>query len=189
MPRGRPRRFEPERALDDAVTVLRREGVRGVSFNELARDIGAAKPALTEAFGGKDALIARALERYYEAVGAGAERALDRDGPLADALGAYLRFLADALSDPEQPPGCLVASATSDCANIPDGPIREMVDTLNARSRAALRARIERAGHPDPDGLARFISGQGMAMSTLARHGATRDELRAFAERAVRAVD
>lgn len=189
MPRGRPRRFDPDRALAGAVTALRREGVRGISFNELARDIGAAKPALTEAFGGKDALIARALERYYEDTGAVAERALEREDPLADALGAYLHALADSQSDPEQPPGCLLASATSDCANLTDGPIRETVDALNARGREAIKARIERTGYPDSEGLTAFIAGQAVALSTLAKNGATRTQLHAFVDRAIRAVD
>jgi len=188
MPIGRPKTFDEDATLDAAIDILWREGVRGVSLNELAARTGTSKPALARAFGGKDALTARALERYHGRTAPQAERALAGPGSAVDVARRYLDVFVEAHTGECTPPGCLLASATSDCAAVRDGPVRETIDRLSARNQGALRARLAEAGVADPDALARFLAGQTLAMSALARNGATREQLRKFADLALRAV-
>lgn len=189
MARGRPKTVDTDAVLDAAVDILWREGVRGVSLNDLADRVGVSKPVLARAFGGKDGLIAKALERYYSRVGIEAEKVLNKPGPAPAVAERYLLSFARMQTGSDTPPGCFLASAAGECSSVPDGPIRDTIDSLGARGLDALRARLAEAGCSSPDDTARFLVGQSFAMSVLARNGADRDVLERFARQAVRAVD
>ena len=61
---GRPRTFEVEDALEAALGVFWRKGFEGTSYSDLVAATGVERPALYSAFGNKEALFLRALERY-----------------------------------------------------------------------------------------------------------------------------
>src|SRR3954468_23083902 len=63
---GRAREFDVEKALDAALGVFWRKGYEGASYTDLTQATGVERPALYAAFGNKEALFRRALERYYE---------------------------------------------------------------------------------------------------------------------------
>ena len=62
---GRQREFDVEQALDAALCVFWRMGYEGASYSDLTQAIGVERPALYAAFGNKEALFLKALERYY----------------------------------------------------------------------------------------------------------------------------
>src|SRR6185312_6508146 len=62
--RGRPRAFDAERALDRALNVFWRKGYEGASLPELTKAMGINRPSLYAAFGNKEALFKKALDRY-----------------------------------------------------------------------------------------------------------------------------
>lgn len=186
--RGRPPRIDLDRALDDATRLMWVEGVNRLSLNDISARIGVPKPVLARAFGSKEAFLSRGLEHYYEEIGAAAEAVLREPGTLEDVAARYLRHFACAHSRKDAPPGCLLASATSDCAALEDGPLRDTIDALNRRGFETLLSRLRDAGAEDPTALAQFLAGQTMAMSNLARNGASREDLLRFATIASRAV-
>src|SRR5206468_1333342 len=51
---------------DAALRVFWRKGYEGASYADLTKAAGVERPALYSAFGNKEALFRRALERYYE---------------------------------------------------------------------------------------------------------------------------
>ncbi|WP_420394104.1 TetR/AcrR family transcriptional regulator [Acuticoccus sp.] len=185
---GRPKTFDAEATLDAVVEILSREGVRATSLNEIAARTGASKPALARAFGGKEALTVRALERYLCTIEAPLREALAGDGSLEEVATRYLGAFAALHTRTNSAPGCLLATASSDCSALEDGPLRRTVEAALAENLAALRDRLARAGAQAPDDLARFLAGQTVAMSVMARNGATRGDLTRFAKLAVRAV-
>lgn len=63
---GRPRAFDVTEALDAALCVFWRKGYEGTSYTDLTQAIGMERPALYSAFGNKEALFLKALDRYYE---------------------------------------------------------------------------------------------------------------------------
>jgi hypothetical protein len=87
----------------------------------------------------------------------------------------------------DAPVGCLLLAASEASACEPEGPIREAVETLQKRQFGALRDRLAAVGAADPDGQARFILGQTMALALMSRGGADRRALEDFARRAVAA--
>src|SRR5215468_3346187 len=61
---GRPRAFDTDKALDCAMKVFWRKGYEGASLAELTKAMGINRPSLYAAFGDKEALFRKALERY-----------------------------------------------------------------------------------------------------------------------------
>ncbi|HYW32458.1 MAG TPA: TetR/AcrR family transcriptional regulator, partial [Gemmatimonas sp.] len=67
MTRGRPREFDTNSALDQALLVFVRDGFAHASVQDLADSMGICKPSLYAAYGNKEALFIEALRRYASA--------------------------------------------------------------------------------------------------------------------------
>ena len=61
---GRPREFDVEQALDQALEVFWRNGYEGASISELTQAMGISPPSLYAAFGNKEGLFRKTLDRY-----------------------------------------------------------------------------------------------------------------------------
>ena len=68
--RGRPRAFDPDAALERAMHVFWSKGYEGASLSDLTRAMRINRPSLYAAFGNKEQLFGKVLDRYV-------------DGPLA----------------------------------------------------------------------------------------------------------
>src|ERR1700681_3566635 len=87
---ARPRSFDPDEALDLARDVFWQNGFQGTSLDDITAANGLAKPSLYAAFGDKNALFLKVLDRYHASIVANAARAL-RQGPSArDAIERWL---------------------------------------------------------------------------------------------------
>src|SRR5258708_5505480 len=64
MPVGRPRAFDIDKALGRALEVFWRKGYEGASLSDLTAAMGVNRPSLYAAFGNKEALFRKALDRY-----------------------------------------------------------------------------------------------------------------------------
>src|SRR6516225_9529344 len=76
MPAGRPRGFNLEQALDRALDVFWRKGYEGATLPDLTRAMGINRPSLYAAFGNKEALFKKAIDRYVEGPGCHVTEAL-----------------------------------------------------------------------------------------------------------------
>ena len=63
---GRPRAFDMNQALDRALDVFWRKGYEGASLCDLTAAMGINPPSLYAAFGNKEGLFRKALDRYGE---------------------------------------------------------------------------------------------------------------------------
>src|SRR5712692_11317318 len=61
---GRPRAFDVDEALHLALEVFWRKGYEGASLPDLTRAMGINRPSLYAAFGNKEALFRKAIDRY-----------------------------------------------------------------------------------------------------------------------------
>ena len=63
---GRPREFDTERALDIALDLFWEKGYEGTYLSDLTEAIGVNRPSLYAAFGNKEELFRKVLDRYME---------------------------------------------------------------------------------------------------------------------------
>lgn len=189
MPAGRPKSLDEDAVLEAATRIWWREGVQRISLNELASALQVSKPSLARAFGGRDAMIGLALTRYGEQARAELATELAKAQNIGDLARRYLDYHADAHTCSDAPQGCFIAGAANECAAIADGPIRKALDEAMREGRTVLVRRLNDMGAQQPDTLATFLMAQTLAMSQLARSGASRDELAAIANLALKAVN
>lgn len=185
-PRGRPRGFETDLALDRAAACFLERGYDGASIDDLTRAMGIARPSLYGTFGDKQGLFLASLERMLSTRGAAQLAALQAK-PLAAGLAAYLaRVIAD-VTAAGAAPGCLVACVATDAAPSHPEVAARLAATLDA-AEAAIAARIaaapaaERAGLPPPELTARLVLAVAHGLAVRARAGAAPATLAATAE-------
>ena len=190
--RGRPRAFDPDAALERAMHVFWAKGYEGASLSNLTRAMRINRPSLYAAFGNKEQLFGKVLDRYM-------------DGPLAyfgEALGAAKArdvveriFLgaANMASDPRMPAGCLVVQGALACGDAARS-VRKEIATRRASAKAALRRRLQRAKREgdlpptaDPAELSHYVMTVLHGMAVQGADGASRDQLRRVAQIALRA--
>jgi AcrR family transcriptional regulator len=191
--RGRPRTFDRELALRQAVELFWEQGYEGTSIADLTGAMGIAAPSLYAAFGSKEALFREAVGFYCE--DSLTERALGRGGTARDAVAAMLYDNADDYVDPATPRGCMLVLGAPVGTPANSG-VRERLADARRESVERLRERLDRgvADGDVPAGadtamLADFYSTVLDGMSIKARDGASRDELRAIAAAALAAWD
>jgi AcrR family transcriptional regulator len=189
---GRPRTFDVDEALETALKVFWRKGYEGTSIDDLTDAMGINRPSLYCAFGNKEQLFLKALDRYTERQSTLYREAIAR--PTARAAAEHLlRGAADGLTDPRHPPGCLAVQGALSCGEAAE-PIRRELAARRAAGEAALCERFERAQaegdlspDDDPADLARYLATVLQGMAVQASGGAGREGLRRVAETALRA--
>lgn len=191
-PMGRPRAFDIDNALDRALQVFWHKGYEGTSLSDLTRAIGVNRPSLYAAFGNKEALFRKALDRYAEGPAAYVRQSLNE--PTARAVvERLLREEVDLLTDPKTPLGCLMVQGALACGESAD-PIRQELALRRSAAEAAMRRRFKRAisegdltAGADPADLARYVATVMHGIAVQAAGGSSRAELRRVAQTALRA--
>jgi AcrR family transcriptional regulator len=190
--RGRPREFDADQALDRALEVFWRKGYEGTSIGELTDAMGISRPSLYAAFGNKEALFRKALDRYAQGPAAYTYKALEQ--PTASAVvQQLLRGAVDALTDPLHPQGCLGVQGALACGDAAQS-VKEELCARQAAWEAALQRRLERAKR-DGDlcerancaDLAQYFAAVVQGMAVQAAGGATRKQLSKIADIALQA--
>src|ERR1700730_2865115 len=179
---GRPRSFDTGKALDRAGDVFWRKGYEGASLSDLTKAMGINRPSLHAAFGYKEKLFRKVLDRYAEGPASYSSAALQE--PTSRAVVERLLYgTADGLTSPGSPRGCLLVQGALACGDGAASVRRELISRRMA-GEAALRQRLNQARmdgdlppEANPASLARYIVTLIQGMSVQAAGGATRSEL------------
>jgi AcrR family transcriptional regulator len=107
MPAGRPRAFDVDKALDSALELFWTHGYEGTSLAMLTEAMGINVPSLYAAFGNKETLFRKALERYLATPASYMAGALRE--PTARAVAEkVLSGSIELVTHPNNPGGCLL---------------------------------------------------------------------------------
>ncbi|RPE37773.1 TetR family transcriptional regulator [Streptomyces sp. Ag109_O5-1] len=182
---ARPREFDTDQAIDRAMNLFWRRGYAATSLQDLTAELGIGSGSLYAAFGSKEKLYARALERYCSRDAGALIAALESATDVRSALRTALHAMAEAdLREPER--GCFLVNAaterSADSATVDRvGGTLRLVEGTIAGALERAQARGDLSAGKDPAELARFLTTfiQGMRVVGKARVD------RAFLESAV----
>ncbi|WP_189050509.1 TetR/AcrR family transcriptional regulator [Aliidongia dinghuensis] len=179
---GRPREFEIDDAIEKAAGLFWRNGYEGTSISDLTKAIGITPPSFYFAFGSKEGLFKKIIERYFAEQSKIVEAAFREPTPRAVAT-HFLHAYADVLTDPLHAPGCLAMNSSLPSAA--GDPLRKWLAELREQIRKRFRDRFAEAhgsedlpAGMDSDALARLVLVIAWGMAVEAQSGATREDLR-----------
>src|SRR5882724_6563025 len=189
---GRPRSFDADDALDRALRVFWRKGYEGTSLPDLTKAMRINRPSLYAAFGNKEDLFRKVVDRYDSGVAGYTREALEQ--PTArEVVERLLEGAVDLLTDAQNPGGCLMVQGALAAGRAGEVARRELAGR-RAAGVAALRRRFRRAiaegdlpADADAATLARFVATAMHGMAVQAATGASRKELRRVCEMFLRA--
>src|SRR5712672_1780773 len=187
---GRPRAFDPDTALDRAMDVFWAKGYEGASLSDLTRAMRINRPSLYAAFGNKEQLFRKVLDRYMDGPVAYFGKALAASKP-RDVVEEIFLGTARMAGDPKIPAGCLMVQGALACGN---ASARKEVAARRTAAELALRRRLQRARregdlpkNADPAELAHYVMTVLQGMAVQGADGASPDQLRRVAQIALRA--
>ena len=190
---GRPKQFEREQALQQAIGIFSEHGYEGSSTGVLLEGMGISRQSLYDTFGDKRQLYLEALQRYTsDNVGALAGALADAPSPAVALERLFDAAIAQALADPH--PRCLGISAICEF-----GRSDPEITALTERAGTALGTALERslvqaqeagviAVDTDIAMVSQYLRASLSSIKLAARGGAPEATLRGIASLSLRAL-
>ncbi|AVX22708.1 TetR family transcriptional regulator [Pseudomonas syringae pv. atrofaciens] len=195
---GRPRTFDRDVAITQALHLFWEHGYDATSLSQLKATIGGGitAPSFYAAFGSKQALFNEVMEHYLDTYGRVTDSLFDTNLPPRDAIELTLRRSAKMQCEPGHPSGCLVALGLMSACSDESKAISEPLARARDLNRAGIVACIQRAVAAGelpatviPETLAAVFDSFLLGLSTLARDGVPHATLDAAVTQVMRLWD
>ena len=181
--------------MRDAMTVFWTHGYHATSMTDLLDGVGLSRGSLYKAFGDKKSLFLMALDRYAEAGLEELGEMLSAAGSVKEAIRGALSIYVPLSAGSAGQRGCMVVATAAEM--LPhDREVSARVENTFRRIRALLAGAVRRgqtrgevSAERDARDLARFLMCQIEGMRVLGKVGASRREMAAVVEIAMRCLD
>ncbi|MDJ0767707.1 MAG: TetR/AcrR family transcriptional regulator [Ilumatobacter sp.] len=144
-PRGRPRTFDEETALDELTALFWRKGYSQTSVADLVESSGVHKPSLYRIFGSKEELFATVLRRYMNTRIEMFGQLVDGVGPGIEGIHTFLSLLRDDVVSGTSRHGCLLVASSTELGGTTPG-FEDFGPAYRDAVRRFTRRLVERAG-------------------------------------------
>ena len=184
----RPKSFDEDAVLDQAVNLFWERGYEGTSLNDLEAHLGLGRQSLYNTFGDKQTLFLKALERYERRMGEGAFAQLNAPGAGLDGVRAFFKAAVESLTAPGPRRACLLASTIVERGSedadalLHCNQARAALERGFRRALAQAKAQKELPDALDVEAAATLLVVQNYGLSVLAKTGASAGELHAAVE-------
>ena len=182
-PRGRPREFNRDEGLRQAMRLFWEQGFEATSMADLRARLGITQASLYAAYGNKEALFREAVDLYSRTDGNTTQRALSRPGSAREAIHAMLQDAVDAFTTDGAPGGCLLVLGATNCT-VENRAVQEHLASLRQQTLKSIARRLKQAQQEGELGkslsTANLSSYYAMVLHGLslpARDGASRKDL------------
>ena len=190
-PRGRPRKFDPEVALQKAMLVFWQRGLSATSLDDLSLAMEMNRPSIYNAFGNKEEIYRRVLAQFCGQLDLGVEQILLAESDLRKGLVKFYDQALDVYCGADPAPGCLMmCTAPAEALTHPD--IKSDLIALIARVDAKLEQRIKQAVREgdlsaslNPRLTAKMVQGLLHSLALRARAGESKSSLKNLARYSV----
>jgi AcrR family transcriptional regulator len=190
---GRPRGFDEDAALEAAMRVFWEKSYEGATIADLTEAMGINRSSMYAAFGDKEAIFQRVMERYRAGRMTYIRKALAQPS-LWEVVAGLILGTAEFLSTPDNPRGCLSIQGALACGTNAEQVKLSMIEWRKS-GEAALKKRLQQAqsegelsAEIQPADFARYLSSIMAGLGVQAANGATRAELRRVAAIALRCI-
>lgn len=179
---GRPREFDTEEALDQAVEVFWTKGFDATSLQDLLEAMGLSKSSFYQTYGSKGTLYLKAIDRYRTRIVSQMMRDLERAESARAFIDDVFQDLARNLDTPNGRRPCLVMNDSGDVERREDAVARRMrngAEQFESVFRTAV-VRAQREGdvsETDPDALARYLMSSRSGLLAVRKTGASEEAL------------
>lgn len=140
--RGRPRNFDIDDALDNAMIVFRQKGFHAASINDLGAAMNLTAGSIYKAFQDKRSLFLRVFERYILLRNIDLRARLQHYPTGRERIAELLQFYLDSASEIEGRRGCLVVGSTVELQTL-DEELSRLVREAVMRNRNFLTSLIQ----------------------------------------------
>jgi TetR/AcrR family transcriptional repressor of nem operon len=191
---ARPKSFDREKALIQAMRLFWRKGYTATSIEDLVETLGLSRSSLYGTFGDKRRLFLEALTFYSKRVINGTARTLNEaPSPLAG-IQALFDDLIAAVDNPSGALGCFMVNSIAEL--VPYDPEVSALATAYSDSLQGLLAKaLTGAGRPDqdtrqetPEQLAAYVFNMIQGLRVLIKSGATRAQVQAIRDITLKSV-
>jgi AcrR family transcriptional regulator len=143
---GRPRAFDRDDAVDQAMQLFWQHGYDSTSLALLKAELGGgiSAPSFYAAFGSKEALFDECVQRYLATFAQVTECLWDETLPPRQAIETALRQSARMQCDDGHPRGCMVTLGVMSAPSPENARVVEALTQSRARTRAGIVACVER---------------------------------------------
>jgi TetR/AcrR family transcriptional repressor of nem operon len=192
---ARPREFDTEEALDEAVEVFWTKGFDATSLQDLLQAMDLSKSSFYQTYGSKGELYRTAIDRYRTRIVEDMRRDLERAASGRAFIEEAFRGLARNLDAPNGRRPCLVMNDSGDVERRDEAVARRMRDGAE-QFEEIFRTAVERAQRdgdvpPEKDAgaLARYLVSSRSGLLAMRKTGASEDELRDVIDVTLSALD
>jgi TetR/AcrR family transcriptional regulator, transcriptional repressor for nem operon len=144
--RGRPREFDTDLALDNAMTVFREKGFHAASVSDLSQAMNLTAGSIYKAFTDKRTLFLNVFERYTSLRNAQLRQQIEGLTTGRERIAEVLRFYLKSSHEIEGRRGCLVVAGTVELLTF-DNEVATLVRQAITRNKAFLTSLIEKGQH------------------------------------------
>ncbi|PHN30429.1 TetR/AcrR family transcriptional regulator [Pseudomonas sp. ICMP 460] len=143
---GRPRNFDRDHAVEQAMHLFWEHGYDATSLTQLKAGLGGgiSAPSFYAAFGSKEALFDECVQRYLATYAQVTECLWDETLPPRQAIETALRQSARMQCEGEHPKGCMVTLGVMSAPSPENAQVAQALTHSRARTRAGILACVER---------------------------------------------
>ncbi|PRA31463.1 TetR/AcrR family transcriptional regulator [Pseudomonas poae] len=144
---GRPRNFDRDHAVDQALHLFWQHGYDATSLAQLKAGLGGgiSAPSFYAAFGSKEALFDECVQRYLATYAQVTECLWDETLPPRQAIETALRQSARMQCEDGHPKGCMVTLGVMSAPSPENARVADALTQSRLRTRAGMVACVERA--------------------------------------------
>ena len=173
----RPKEFDPEAILDQAVDVFWARGYEGTSIQDLVDALGINRSSLYATFGDKHDLYLAALQRYGQNALGRVAKTLNGPGPVHQAINDLFDAAVIPVEQNEDRRGCLICNAAVEQA--PRDPAVEaevkadfkFIEDGFAKALDRAKAADEIDARSDATAIAKYLTSNYMGLRVMAKAG------------------
>ncbi len=187
---GRPRGFDEDAAIEAAMRVFWSKSYEGATMADLTKAMGINRSSVYAAFGDKEALFRRVINRYRNGPTSFIGEALSRP-TLREVVSGLLYGTVEFLATPGNPRGCLSIQGALACGTEAE-PVKLAMIEWRRAGEAALKKRLQQAQREGelpsdtaPADFAGYLSTVRTGLGIQAVNGATKAEMKRIADIAI----